>query len=1048
MNCKVVSAQNQDILWQKTLTKDTIPIASIAIAEGKYVAVLKGDEIVILDYKTGDSIRAFAKPGDMVGNDIVLGKGGERVYVHVYGYYLRSWDIVTGENFRIIALYPAAKDFYHGLLFKGHILAHSLNGKFITCSTSYNWDNGPDNGSSATTMTFNTEDSIYIQQKGPFPINNKSGGEILDKIGFTGGIYSLYFSPSGNYLLRNVRGEWHSVYHGEEYHEYTEGSFTSFSPKLKSYTFSSFLPEYLFSFEDDFLLNGNNIMDIPPTHIIRSIAKKGFIFLPDDNHMLAFHTEGGVAAISNIQKDIWEKVFYGDSLTENIIRPNASLSAFATATNSRITLWKIPDTLQKVALTADFTMSKDSIAIFDSIVFTNLSFPLKRESFIEWNFGDGSSKSSEHYPTHRFIKSGIITVTLSIGDKLGGKSTISKNIIVSFPSPKAVFTTPKDTVFVGDMVSFTNTSTPIRNGTYFNWNFGDGASSTEFNPKHQFFQTGTFTIKLSIHDTLVRKDNTTKTIVVIEQIVPNGASWVNHFHYKQINSIAFSHDAQSIISGSDDGFSRVWTTYSATQLYLKNFGQPVYSVTFTKDNKTCIVGSYRITDNSPIYKKGSIAKLISNTDIWSFSGDSLESKIYWDVQSANSSLSYQYLTKSSLCSSVSDDNNWYLLGTRFYSVFSPFSFDSNPKVDSFYYGNIYLYNVSTGQSKYFDPYHPYLAPKGDLTYLLYPVYSVLVSPDSRFYLYSQGSRVFIRDIITDSVCFITPKFSPTMHFSPDKYHLLTNTGLLDIYQNLLIKNVDLPSIFEYHPDGIHVFTLRTDSTIGIYNLNTNSYEYIYPKQSTTFTALAVAPDGKHIATGDKYGYITVWNVPDSLKSSIKADFNTTLLKRSNLKTTDTIPFANTTLPANNTFDFLWNFGDGNTSTEKNPKYVYSKSGTYTVTLSALNNGKVIDSMTKLKYITIEGVLDTEETKIGLDVSFNVIPNPSYGETNISYTLSQPSPIQIRISDVLGREVSSWSLNEQAGEHSILWNSEVGAGMYYCTFNTSGIIRTLPFVILR
>mgnify|MGYP006348824727 CR=1 FL=1 len=45
-----VSAQNNDILWQKILTKDTIPISSIAIAEGKYVAALKGNEIIILDY--------------------------------------------------------------------------------------------------------------------------------------------------------------------------------------------------------------------------------------------------------------------------------------------------------------------------------------------------------------------------------------------------------------------------------------------------------------------------------------------------------------------------------------------------------------------------------------------------------------------------------------------------------------------------------------------------------------------------------------------------------------------------------------------------------------------------------------------------------------------------------------------------------------------------------------------------------------------------------------------------------------------------------------
>ena len=34
--------------------------------------------------------------------------------------------------------------------------------------------------------------------------------------------------------------------------------------------------------------------------------------------------------------------------------------------------------------------------------------------------------------------------------------------------------------------------------------------------------------------------------------------------------------------------------------------------------------------------------------------------------------------------------------------------------------------------------------------------------------------------------------------------------------------------------------------------------------------------------------------------------------------------------------FSWNFGDGKTSTEKNPKHRYSEAGTYTVTLTAYN----------------------------------------------------------------------------------------------------------------
>ncbi|MBI3259708.1 MAG: T9SS type A sorting domain-containing protein [Ignavibacteriae bacterium] len=114
----------------------------------------------------------------------------------------------------------------------------------------------------------------------------------------------------------------------------------------------------------------------------------------------------------------------------------------------------------------------------------------------------------------------------------------------------------------------------------------------------------------------------------------------------------------------------------------------------------------------------------------------------------------------------------------------------------------------------------------------------------------------------------------------------------------------------------------------------------------------------------------------------------------------------------------------------------------------MKNDAVIDSITKQSYIIIPGTDSAEETRPGFETTFTILPNPSFGETTINYSLSHPSPVQIRITDVLGIEVSSWSLNDQAGEHSLLWNTDTGAGMYYCTFSVQGIIKTLPFVKLK
>ena len=47
----------------------------------------------------------------------------------------------------------------------------------------------------------------------------------------------------------------------------------------------------------------------------------------------------------------------------------------------------------------------------------------------------------------------------------------------------------------------------------------------------------------------------------------------------------------------------------------------------------------------------------------------------------------------------------------------------------------------------------------------------------------------------------------------------------------------------------------------------------------------------------------------------------------------------------------WAFGDGNTSTDKNPVYTYSKSGNYTVSLTINNSGN-ISTETRSRYIAV------------------------------------------------------------------------------------------------
>jgi len=64
----------------------------------------------------------------------------------------------------------------------------------------------------------------------------------------------------------------------------------------------------------------------------------------------------------------------------------------------------------------------------------------------------------------------------------------------------------------------------------------------------------------------------------------------------------------------------------------------------------------------------------------------------------------------------------------------------------------------------------------------------------------------------------------------------------------------------------------------------------------------------------------------------------------------TVQFTDTTIQSVKTW--VWDFGDGSTSTEKSPQHVYTKEGTYTVALTAANAQGMSATKTKVDMITV------------------------------------------------------------------------------------------------
>lgn len=119
----------------------------------------------------------------------------------------------------------------------------------------------------------------------------------------------------------------------------------------------------------------------------------------------------------------------------------------------------------------------------------------------EWDFGDGNS-SMEQNPLHFYSDSGNYTVQLKIyhSDSLFFcADSISKNVHVVTPAPscQADFSFSVDST-VNTPLHFHFQDMSENNPNEWFWDFGDGNTSNEPNPSHQYEEGGEYTVQLTV----------------------------------------------------------------------------------------------------------------------------------------------------------------------------------------------------------------------------------------------------------------------------------------------------------------------------------------------------------------------------------------------------------------------------------------------------------------------------------------------------------------------------------------------------------------------
>lgn len=125
-----------------------------------------------------------------------------------------------------------------------------------------------------------------------------------------------------------------------------------------------------------------------------------------------------------------------------------------------------------------------------------------------WDFGDGNSSTLEN-PNHIYSMEGTYTVCLTVTNADGVQDTSCEAITVTAPAIAAATASFTYLLSQAD-VSFTNNS---QNADSYEWDFGDGESSTEANPTHSYAANGFYNVCLTATNA-GGSDNTCQTVNV------------------------------------------------------------------------------------------------------------------------------------------------------------------------------------------------------------------------------------------------------------------------------------------------------------------------------------------------------------------------------------------------------------------------------------------------------------------------------------------------------------------------------------------------------
>ncbi|WP_277480248.1 PKD domain-containing protein [Catalinimonas alkaloidigena] len=128
-----------------------------------------------------------------------------------------------------------------------------------------------------------------------------------------------------------------------------------------------------------------------------------------------------------------------------------------------------------------------------TVQFRNLSRFAEPGTY-RWSFGEGEGVSTEENPSYTYYEPGMYTVILEASNSNGVTMQAIKEFSVEvYETPRASFNLRPQEAFLSEPIYFVNLSVDATN---YYWDFGDGTTSTEFEPSHVYESTGVYDVTL------------------------------------------------------------------------------------------------------------------------------------------------------------------------------------------------------------------------------------------------------------------------------------------------------------------------------------------------------------------------------------------------------------------------------------------------------------------------------------------------------------------------------------------------------------------------